>query len=160
MRSSAIQTVVITFLSLSIQGTARCQVGRETTLWKWTAQSQHHQAIVKVSVGDASATGVLIEVDHDKPLKNGGFEGLCLTAYHVVEAANKVGNESYHNDNATSHEKPNIRVKYRNGCGGKKSIVLDFDKELDVAILLVWVPEGVEPAKLMLAAAIVSNSLA
>ena len=56
----------------------------------WTRAGAHHDTVVKVSVQaaggqglDASGTGVLIRVNHDKPAGR-GFEGYCLTAQYVV----------------------------------------------------------------------------
>lgn len=216
MRTPAISIILALFLACSMHCNARGQVGRDTKLWAWTAPAKHHQAIVKISIGDASATGILIDVLRDRPLGK-GYEGLCLTAYHVVEKKKAAGGDIVKRKNAvprkyvidgnpiietnnivdsdvyrhddvfendsffephpiierdrifegdeiiqgdeifegardhstnTTEKKPTIKVKYRNGRGGRKSRVLRFNKELDVAILSVWVPEGVLPAKL------------
>ena len=53
------------------------QVGRDSGLWEWTPLAAHHQAIVEISSGEGSGTGVLISVNKDKPVKD-GFEGYCF----------------------------------------------------------------------------------
>lgn len=108
------------------------QIGHETNLWSWTVAAEHHHAIVKVSLAGAEGTGTIIQVDREKPLHD-GYEGYCLTAYHVVEKDNG---------------RRKIEVRYRNGRGSQRCKVVSFDAELDVAILWVWVPSDIEPASL------------
>lgn len=110
---------------------AQAQVGKDSGLWNWTQQSKHHQAIVKVDAGDGSGTGVVIHVDKSKPIKD-GFEGYCLTAWHVVK--------DIHDSS--------IKINYRNQRRSKGCRVVDFDRERDIALIWAWVPGEIEPAKL------------
>ena len=108
------------------------QVGRDSGLWEWTPLAAHHQAIVEISSGEGSGTGVLISVDKDKPVKD-GFEGYCLTAWHVVQ------------DNL---ETADVKVRFRNGRKAKRCRVVECDESKDIALIWTWVPAGIEPAKL------------
>ena len=100
--------------------------------WTFTKDAKHHLPIVEVSLDGAIGAGVIIYVDNDKPIAD-GFEGLCLTAYHVVKEDN--------------HRRA-IKVSYRNGQNSTKCKILEYDEELDVAVLWVWVPSSIRPAKL------------
>lgn len=110
---------------------AQAQVGKQSTLWTWTSGAPHHDAIVQVSLKGAIGTGIVIDVAKDKPVGE-GFEGLCATAYHVVEP---------------DEGKREIEVLYRNGKVAERALLLDFDKQRDLALLWVWVPKGIEPVK-------------
>lgn len=108
-------------------GPANAQTGKDTMLWEWTQRGKHHDAIVSIISGDGSGTGVIVKVDRDKPVSN-GFEGWCLTAWHVVS-----------NDN----DQGNIKVEYQNGKRARRCKVLRHDEQHDLALVWVWVPEGV-----------------
>ncbi|MDH3717414.1 MAG: serine protease [Planctomycetota bacterium] len=108
------------------------QVGQETALWHWTVAADHHEAVVKVSLDTGSGTGIIIHVDRDRPISK-GFEGYCLTAYHVVQP---------------DKGRRSIDVEYRNGRVSQKCKLLTFDKALDIAVIWVWVPEQIEAAPL------------
>lgn len=112
--------------------TSSAQVGKNTTLWNWTDVSPHHSAIVKVSLGKAVGTGIIVDVDREKPTGD-GYEGYCLTAYHVVQ--NDAGRAA-------------IKVGYRTGRVATKCRVVAFDKEFDTALVWVWVPSSIQPAKI------------
>lgn len=107
-------------------------VGKGSGLWKWTPDSSYHQAIVEVSTSGGSGTGVLISVNQDKPVGN-GFVGYVLTAWHVIQDDIVDGS---------------IKVTYRNKRRAKDCLVVQHDEEKDVAILWVWVPDDIKPAKL------------
>jgi serine protease Do len=107
-------------------------VGRDSGLWKWTPVAKYHQSIVEVSAGGGSGSGVLISVNKNKPVLD-GFEGVVLTAWHVVQDDIVDGS---------------IKVTYRNNQRAKGCQVLQHDEEKDVAILWVWVPKDIAPAKL------------
>ena len=112
---------------------ASAQVGKDSGLWDWSENNaSHHQAIVQVTAGDGTGTGVIIGIDESKPIKN-GHEGYCLTAWHVVQ------------DNLDDNK---IRVVFRNGRKAKGCRVLQHDSECDIAIVWVWVPDDIKPAKL------------
>jgi serine protease Do len=117
-------------LTLLIPSASLAQVGKESSLWKWTSTAEHHDSIVQVSCGGGIGTGVIIDVARDKPV-GVGFEGLCITAYHVVEP---------------DDGKREIEVKYKNGRVSEKALIVEFDKKRDVAMLWVWVPAGIKPA--------------
>ena len=107
-------------------------VGKGSGLWEWTPYEKYHDTIVEVSTEHGSGTGVLIRVDKSKEVK-GGYEGLVLTAWHVVQ------------DDA---EGGKIKVTYRNKRRARGCQVVEHDDAKDVALLWVWVPKGVEPAEL------------
>lgn len=106
--------------------------GKGSGLWKWTPVASYHESIVEVSTSGGSGTGVLISVNKDKPVKD-GFEGLVLTAWHVVQ------------DDIVDGK---IKVTYRNKRRAKSCRVVEHDEAKDVAILWVWVPGDITPAKL------------
>ena len=107
-------------------------VGKGSGLWEWTPYAKYHDTIVEVSTEHGSGTGVLIRVDKSKEIK-GGYEGLVLTAWHVVQ------------DDAVGGT---IKVTYRSKRRAKGCQVLEHDEAKDVALLWVWVPKGIEPAEL------------
>ncbi len=119
-------------VSLIASGTVVAQVGKDTTLWQFTEIASHHEPIVQVNCNGGTGTGVIISVDKDKPFKE-GFQGYCLTAWHVVEG---------------EKDKTEITIQYRNGKKSRKCQVVQHDEQSDVALVWVWVPEGVEPAKI------------
>ncbi|MCH2183332.1 MAG: serine protease [Mariniblastus sp.] len=108
------------------------QVGRESGLWNWTDKAPHHQSIVQVTAGEGTGTGVIIGVDRSKEVKD-GYEGYCLTAWHVVQ----------HHLNSNE-----ISITYGNGRRAKKCKILESDQARDIAIIWVWVPRGVPAAKI------------
>lgn len=111
---------------------ASAQAGRDSSLWSFTASSQHHNAIVSVSLDDGNGTGTIIAVNREKPVSD-GYEGYCLTAYHVVQS---------------DDDRRAIKVRYRNGRSSSRCKVVQTDADLDIAILWVWVPPEVEPVSL------------
>ena len=125
------RSLAVTLLMLAIPPSAFAQVGKDSELWQWSEAAEHHKAVVEVKLEGGTGTGVIIHVNRDKPVGN-GHQGYCLTAYHVVEE-----------DKA----KREIKVRYRDDRVASRCKVVAFDKELDVAILWVWVPSDVEPAK-------------
>lgn len=107
-------------------------VGQGSGLWKWTPVAKYHDSIVEVATSGGTGTGVLIKVDKDKKVKD-GYEGLVLTAWHVIQDDIVDGT---------------IKVTYRNKRRAKGCQVVQYDEATDVAVLWVWVPGDVEPAKL------------
>ena len=106
------------------------QVGKDSGLWKWTPIAEHHHSIVEIHSAGGVGTGVVVEIDETKPLK-GGNEGYVLTAYHVVQDDQGDGV---------------IKVRYRNGKRAKKCRIVHADEHKDVALLWVWVPDGIPSA--------------
>ncbi|QEG21281.1 S1 family peptidase [Mariniblastus fucicola] len=106
---------------------ANAQVGKNSGLWKWTPIAEHHHSIVEIHSAGGVGTGVVVEIDETKPLK-GGHEGYVLTAWHVVQDDNGEGL---------------VKVKFRNGKRAKKCRIVHADEHKDVALLWVWVPDGV-----------------
>jgi hypothetical protein len=100
-------------------------VGGSTSVWKFTHPSNHHEAVVRVAVGKASGTGTIVHVDRQKP-SGSGYQGYCLTAYHVVR---------------DRPEADDIVVYYPGGGAARNCQVVAFDSEYDVALLWVWVPQ-------------------
>lgn len=129
LRLSIVFSSMITVVSVQI---SLAQVGNETGLWKWTEKKPHHETIVQVLTPAGNGTGVVISISRDKPVSN-GFEGYVLTAWHVIQNDIKNGK---------------IKVCYRDGQRSKGCKVVDFDESMDVALLWVWVPEGIPAAKL------------
>ena len=107
-------------------------VGMGSGLWKWTPVADYHQSVVEVSTSGGAGTGVLISVNKDKPIKD-GHEGYVVTAWHVIQ------------DDIVDGQ---IKVTYKNGKRARGCQVVDHDEDKDVALLWVWVPEGIKPAKL------------
>ena len=107
------------------------QVGKDSGLWQWTDVAPHHQSIVQITSGGGTGTGVVISINKEKPIKD-GYEGYCLTTWHVVQDDNGAGE---------------IKVKYRNGRKAKTCRVVQHDESKDVALLWIWVPADIEPAK-------------
>lgn len=107
-------------------------VGKDTKLWNFTTPSEHHESIVQITSGDGVGTGIVIAINEDKRIKN-GFQGYCLTAWHVVE-----------NDDG----KGEISIVYRNGAKAKDCQVVAHDEQADLAIIWVWVPDEIKPAKI------------
>ncbi len=119
---------VFTFLCVGLLCTqAHSQVGKNSGLWKWTPIAEHHHSIVEIHSAGGVGTGVVVEIDEAKPLK-GGHEGYVLTAFHVVQDDKGDGL---------------IKVKFRNGKRAKKCRIVHADEHKDVALLWVWVPDGV-----------------
>ena len=106
---------------------AQAQVGKNSGLWEWTPISEHHHSIVEIHSAGGVGTGVVVEIDETKPLK-GGHEGYVLTAFHVVQDDKDEGL---------------IKVKFRNGKRAKKCRIIHADEHKDVALLWVWIPDGV-----------------
>ncbi len=102
-------------------------VGKKSGLWEWTPIAEHHHSIVEIHSAGGVGTGVVVEIDKDKYLK-GGHEGYVLTAFHVVQDDKGEGN---------------IKIKFRNGKRAKKCRIVHANEHKDVALLWVWVPEGI-----------------
>ncbi len=128
-RHSLTMSLVIVFL---ITLTSNAQVGDTSGLWKWTKKLPHHQSIVEVASQGGNGTGVVINVDQTKPVKD-GFEGYVLTAWHVIQ---------------DDIEESKIKVSFRNGRRSKGCRVVHYDEDKDVALLWVWVPNDIPAAKL------------
>ena len=122
-------SIALAFLLVS---PAFAQVGKGSGLWKWTEVAPNHESIVQITSGGGTGTGVVISVNKDKPIKD-GYEGYCLTAYHVVQDDNGKGQ---------------VKVKYRNGRKSKSCRVVQHDESKDIALVWIWVPGDVQPAKL------------
>jgi hypothetical protein len=116
----------------SLGSTASAQVGKDTKLWQWTAGATHHSAIVQINCNGGIGTGVVIQVNKDKPVRD-GFEGYVLTAYHVVK------------EDKGDHK---IGIQFRNGRKSKGCSIVQFDEQSDVAVLWAWIPSEVTPAKI------------
>lgn len=130
-------TRVIAFLFATILLVAgsvdvQAQVGRESGLWNWTDKAEHHKSIVQVTAGEGTGTGVIIGVDSTKQVKD-GYEGYCLTAWHVIQ----------HHLNSNE-----ISITYGNGRRAKKCKIIESDQARDIAIIWVWVPKGIAAAKI------------
>ncbi|MFK7821742.1 MAG: trypsin-like peptidase domain-containing protein, partial [Planctomycetaceae bacterium] len=123
------RTFVVTILLMLIPAFANAQVGKDSALWQWSADGQHHNAVVEVSLNGATGTGVIVHVNRDKPVGK-GFQGYCLTAHHVVEK---------------DESKREIQLKYHTGRIASRCKIVAFDKEHDLAILWVWVPNDIKP---------------
>jgi len=119
MKNASIYFVVGIVVATLSNNPATGQIGKDTSIWQWTVSSDHHNSIVQVIVDEGMGTGVIVLVDKQKPVAD-GFEGYCLTAYHVV---------------SSDQQRRAIRVKYRNGRGANRCKVVYFDKENDLALL-------------------------
>ncbi len=108
------------------------RAGQGSGLWKWTPRAAYHQSIVEVETSGGNGTGVVIQINKDKPVKD-GFEGYVITAWHVIR------------DDITDGK---IKVTYRNKRRAKGCQVVQYDEDKDIAVLWVWVPGEITPAKL------------
>ena len=124
-------TFLLAILVFAFAKPGYSQVGKDSGLWHWTENSNHHQSIVQIDAGDGAGTGVVIYVDKSKPIKD-GYEGYCLTASHVVQ-------DIYDNT---------IKVRFRNGRRSKGCRVVERDDERDIALVWAWIPGDIPPAKL------------
>lgn len=110
----------------------RAQTGKDTLLWEWTEDASHHNPVVQVVCNGGTGTGVIIALDESQTIENGKL-GYCLTAYHVV---------------ADDKGQNRVSVVYRNGRKAKDCRVVAYNEQADVALIHVWVPAELEPAKL------------
>jgi len=101
----------------------------EKGYWNWTESSEHHKAVVQVKTDSGFGSGVLVHVFRSRRVGK-GYEGLVLTAHHVVSDAQL------------------IKVAYQNGKKAKHCTVVSVDEAVDVAFLRVWVPEGAKEVPL------------
>ncbi|HEY6563445.1 MAG TPA: serine protease [Pirellulaceae bacterium] len=126
--------LVLGMLSTWLGGSDRLwsQVASESPLWQWTQLARHHESIVRVGLDGAEGTGIVFHVDRGRPSAD-GYLGHCLTAYHVVQKDQGRGA---------------IKVDYRNGRHAHRGRIVAFDEANDVAIVWVWVPADLEPAKI------------
>ena len=144
LKKSFVVHAAISFVILALSVTvSHAQVGVETSHWNWTPEATYHDSVVEIETESGSGTGVLVHIYKDRPVAD-GFEGLCLTAQHVV------GDEV---------ESGNIKVIYRNGKRAKHCKVVASNMSSDVALLLVWVPAKVKPVALAKNAASKGSSL-
>lgn len=127
LRSHHLYFALAFFCGCIVTSQANAQVGKESGLWKWTPIAEHHHSIVEINSAGGVGTGVVVEIDETKPLK-GGHEGYILTAFHVVQDDKGEGL---------------IKVRYRNGKKAKKCRIVHADEHKDVALLWVWVPDGI-----------------
>ena len=101
--------------------------------WEWTPAAEHHNAVVAVE-SNGNGTGVIVGLLPDK-LPEGRL-GHCLTACHLtVDVETGAAFDG------------NYVIRYRNGRSGRFGSVVSRDAENDIAVLKVWVPDGVEPAR-------------
>ena len=119
-------------IAIILTAISQAQVGENSGLWKWTKKLPHHDSIVEVVSQGGSGTGVVISINETRPNKD-GFEGYVLTAWHVIQ---------------DDIDESKIKVSYRNGRRSKGCKVVQYNEEKDVALLWVWVPDGIEAAKL------------
>lgn len=124
------QMLLIAFFLCFAPAFVVAQEERGPSLWEWTDKASHHDSIVKVSLDGAVGTGVIVSKDLSQKSGN-GYLGKCLTANHVV-AGDKGRNA--------------IRVTYRNDRVAKDCEIIFQDDQLDVAILLVWIPKEIPAA--------------
>lgn len=124
-------------------------IGADTDIWKWTPDGDHHKPIVKLQNSVSMGTGVIISIDDKNPnnKKTEWVQGICLTAYHVVyewtpglteEELKQFPEKPYTKDRS---------IAYENNWQLNRYKILDTDRENDLALLQVWVPDCIVPAK-------------
>ena len=124
-------SLLIVWMGMPGASDSLAQVGLDSPLWQFTEDSEHHRSIVQVSSQGGVGTGVIVLVDKEKPVED-GYQGYCLTAYHVVE-----------NDQG----RRDVSVTYQSGRRSSNCMVVASDEKNDVALVWVWVPPGVVSAK-------------
>ncbi len=107
-------------------------VGTGTGLWNWSDAGPHHDSVVEISSEAGAGTGVLISTDRTRIFKK-GHVGHVLTAWHVIK--NDIVNGK-------------LRVRYRNRAETRDCTVVKHSEEKDIAIVRVWVPQGIREARL------------
>ena len=107
-------------------------VGTGTGLWDWSDAGPHHDSVVEISSEAGAGTGVLISTDRTRIFKK-GHVGHVLTALHVIK--NDIVNGK-------------LRVRYRNRAETRDCTVVKHSEEKDIAIVRVWVPQGIREARL------------
>ncbi|MCP4097191.1 MAG: trypsin-like peptidase domain-containing protein [Planctomycetaceae bacterium] len=107
-------------------------VGTGTGLWDWSDAGPHHDSIVEISSEAGAGTGVLISADRTRVFKKGHI-GHVLTAWHVIK--NDIVNGK-------------LKVRYRNRTETRDCTVIRHSEEKDIAIVRVWVPQGIQEARL------------
>ncbi len=122
---------------------ARAQTGRDTNLWTWSTGAANDQAIVQVFSDGGFGTGTIVHVDRASPAGD-GFQGLCLTAWHVVKS---------------DRDRREIKVTYKNGKSAKNCMVVAHDEPNDIALIWVWVPATIVPAPLAAAGVVMGDPL-
>lgn len=134
VKQSSLAAVLIAlfFGGVLSTSTLSAQVGTDTKLWEFIEDAAHHKAIVEIGSGNGIGTGVIVHVNLNKPVAD-GFEGYCLTAYHVVQ-----------NDNGRRE----ITVTYQNGRRARQCKVEAYDESNDIALVWVWVPADISPASI------------
>lgn len=138
-----IRPILTLFVFAVLIQTVSAQTGIDTEHWNWTPSAKHHEAVVKVKTESGSGTGVIVHVFKSRPISN-GFEGLCLTANHVV---------------ADNDGEQNIKVAYQNGKRAKRCKVISVNEANDIALLWVWVPEDLTAATIATEEVVVGESL-
>ena len=125
----------VLFVSVCMVASVAAQTAQvERGFWSWTESSDHHKAVVQVTTDSGAGSGVLVHVFRTRRVGK-GYEGLVLTAHHVVSDAKLV------------------KVAYQNGKKAKDCTVVSVNKDVDVAFLRVWVPDGAKEVPLAKAAA-------
>lgn len=142
---------VILLLAASVAlgtGSVSAQVGKNKNLWNWTSKGKHHGCVVKVTtIAEAGykqlGTGVLIHVDTARPNSTLRL-GYVLTASHVV---------------AQDKGRGTIELIFGNGFVSRGNKVSVSNKEFDIGVVPVWIPNGILPAKLATNGAIAGDKL-
>lgn len=89
----------------------------------------HAQSSVARLTNPDGSSGSCVFIERTKDIDD-GWIGMAVTAAHVVEGI------------------PRFSVKYDTGRSCSGCFVLVVDEEADLAIIRVWAPDDVEPAKL------------
>lgn len=103
----------------------------KTNIWEWTEDKPHHASVVQVCARGRYSphpmgSGAVVEKNMTKP-RGGGFDGLVLTAYHVIDGY---------------EYSSNLLVSYSDGHL-TRARVMHIDQSHDIALLKVIVPKKI-----------------
>ncbi len=119
--------IVAAILSYAVGISWAQENASSVNLWAWTGAADHHRSVVKVSVGGAVGTGVIVFRDLERSTED-GFMGLGATALHVLDR---------------SKQGASISITYQNGIRKEQAKIVLTNAELDIAFFEVEVPDGI-----------------
>ena len=133
------KNILAILLLLVFSNISFAQVGKETDLWSWSPEGEHHASLVQISYKDSLGCGVVFRIDKTTP-NGSGFNGWVLTAAHVVSDLGASG--------GLTRASGGVGIQFQNKRKAKDCKIVAFDSEHDIAILWTWVPEDAAVAQI------------
>ena len=136
----------LTTLLLLVMMTGQCfaQGGKDSGVWDFIeGETEFYDSVVMVhgqktkwfedeqlwGTINFTGTGAVVAVDKTKKIRD-GYQGIVLTAYHVVE------------ENVADGK---LKIEFDSGKKSNNCTVLAYDGDADIAFVWCWIPKGVEP---------------